>query len=37
LIGALFHQGLNFAGIAVGVSAISIAYRELVPASAADE
>ena len=30
LIGTLFHQGLNFAGIAVGVSALSIAYRELV-------
>jgi hypothetical protein len=34
LIGALFHQGLNFAGIAIGVSALSIAYRELVPAAA---
>ena len=34
LIGTLFHQGLNFAGIAIGVSALSIAYRELVPANA---
>jgi hypothetical protein len=35
LIGALLHQGLNFAGIAVGVSALSIAYRHVVPAAAA--
>ena len=36
LIGALLHQGLNFAGIAVGVSALSIAYRHLVPATPPD-
>ncbi len=33
LIGALFHQGLNFAGIAVGVTALSIVYQALVPPS----
>lgn len=36
LIGVFIEQTLTFAGIAVGVSALSIAYRELVPATVDD-
>jgi hypothetical protein len=36
LIGVFIEQTLAFAGIAVGVSALSIAYRELVPATVDD-